>query len=425
MNWFGKMLTRLSGTPPADSEFWYQPVSAPGGSFLAQYATGEAALRISTVSACVSLRSETIASLPCQVYRRTPTGRDIARDHPLYRIIHDSPNPDMSAFEFWQVCEQDLCIDGNFYARVETDARNDVSAMYPLDAACMTVARDDETGLIVYLYRENGKQTPYLRDEILHIPGRGYDGVTRLKGMSPVAYMRQSLDLAADAETYGARFFRNNAAPPAYIAHPKSLTPKTKDAILQYMMDKFGGARNAGKLGILEEGMEIKTVPINHRDMQYLEVRKFQIEEIARAYRVPLHMIGELDRSTNNNIEHQGIEWVTSTVRPECTRIERRLNMQLLGPREGGKFFIEFNLDALLRGDSAARATFYTGLRNIGVMNANEIRAKENLNPYEGGDVYMVQGAMIPVDMAGNFREAPETEEPETEKAETEKAVTQ
>jgi len=135
--------------------------------------------------------------------------------------------------------------------------------------------------------------------------------------------------------------------------------------------------------------------------MQYLELRKFQVEEIARMYRVPLHMIGELSRSTNNNIEHQGLEWATNTIRPECTRIERRINMQLFGPRESAIYHAEFNLDALMRGDSAGRAAFYSSLRNIGAINANEIRARENMNPYDGGEVYMVQGAMIPVAMAG------------------------
>ena len=139
--------------------------------------------------------------------------------------------------------------------------------------------------------------------------------------------------------------------------------------------------------------------------MQYLELRKFQIEEIARAYRVPLHMIGELARSTNNNIEHQGLEWATNTIRPECTRIERRINMQLFGPRESAVLYAEFNLDALMRGDSAGRAAYLSAMRNIGVLNANEIRAIDNRNPYEGGEVYMVQGAMIPVAMAGQTQQ--------------------
>jgi HK97 family phage portal protein len=285
--------------------------------------------------------------------------------------------------------------------RIETDGRNNVTALYPIDPTKVQVQRDEQTGIIVYLVTETPTLETFTASQILHIPGMGYDGVRKLKGMSPIAYMRQSLELAASAEGYGSNFFKNNATPPAYISHPKSLSPTAKQGILDYMMEHFGGVKNSGKLGILEEGMEIKTVPINHTDMQYLELRRFQVEDIARWFRVPLHMIGELTRSTNNNIEHQGLEWATNTIRPECARIERRLNMQLLGPREAGRISIEFNLDALMRGDSAGRAAFYSALRNTGVLNANEIRSKENLNPYAGGEVYMVQGAMIPVEMAG------------------------
>lgn len=402
MNIFGKFLTLLGAEPP-DSDFWYQPVRTAPGSFLAQFGGGgEAALRIGAVNACIRVRSETMGSLPCMVYRRTDDGREVDRAHPLYRLLHDTPNDDMSAFEFWQTAEQDLLTAGNFYARVYLTARADVQRIVPLTPSRMQVKRDRETGIIVYLYTDDsGVQQPFTRDEILHIPGLGYNGTDRVKGMSPIAYMAQTLDLAGSAETYGSNFFHNNATPSAYISHPNSLSNKTKDSILDYMLERFGGVRKAGKLGILEEGMKIETVQISHTDMQFVELRKFQIEEIARWFGVPLHMIGELARSTNNNIEHQGLEWVTNTIRPQATRYEKRLNMQLFGPREADRYFVEFNLDALLRGDSAARAAFWTSLRNIGAINANEIRAKENLNPYPGGEVYMVQGAMIPVEMAG------------------------
>jgi len=300
LNTFGKLLVKLGATPPPDSEFWYGPVAPLSGSYLSQFAGDSGALRINAVNACVRLRSETIGSLPCQVYRREADGRTVDRQHPLYRILHDAPNDSMSAFEFWQIAEQNLCTDGNFYAQILTDARNNVAELIPIDPEKMNVQRDDETGIIVFVETTGAAPKTYAEGDILHIPGMGYDGRKRLKGMSPVAYMRQSLELSADAESYGARYFRNNAAPPAYIAHPNTLSDKAKEGILEYFMKHFGGVRNAGKLGILEEGMQLKTVPINHTDMQYLELRKFQVEEIARMYRVPLHMIGELSRSTNN-----------------------------------------------------------------------------------------------------------------------------
>lgn len=405
MNLFGKLLTKLGASEPPDSEFWYRPVQAPYGSYLAQFGGSDMALRINAVNACVRLRSETIASLPCQVFRRENGGKTVDRSHSLYRILHDAPNGYMTAFEFWQTVEQNLCIDGNFYAVVRTDQRNNVAELDPLDPERVEVRRDEQTGLLVFLERSGATTKAYVQGDILHIPGMGYDGVRRLKGMNPLTYMQHSLDLAASAESYGANYFRNNATPMAYLTSPNSLNDAAKFQLLDYLMQRFGGVKNAGKIPVLDAGMEIKTVPVDHTKMQYLELRKFQIEEIARGYRCPLHMIGELARSTNNNIEHQGLEWATYTISPECSRIESRLNMQLFGPRESATWFAEFNLDALLRGDSVGRAALYSSLRNIGALNANEIRAMENKNPYDGGDVYMVQGAMIPVDMAGKQNE--------------------
>jgi HK97 family phage portal protein len=177
------------------------------------------------------------------------------------------------------------------------------------------------------------------------------------------------------------------------------LSDKAQANLLKSWNELHKGLRGSHTMGVLEEGMEIATIPVNHRDLQFLELRKFQLEEIARIYRVPLHLIQSLDRATNNNIEHQAIDFVMHTIRPWCVRIERRLNKCLFGPREGQRYFAEFNLDSLLRGDAASRAAFYSGLRNIGAITANEIRAKENMNPHPNpaADELYVQGAMVPL----------------------------
>ena len=205
------------------------------GSFLSQFDSSEAALRINAVNACVRLRSETIGSLPCQVFRRTGDGREIARDHELYYLLHDAPNDAMTAFEFWQIAEQSLCTDGNFYALILLDGRGKVRELVPLEASRMDVRRDNETGLLVFLYREGATTREYVQGDILHIPGMGYDGVARLKGMSPLAYMAQSLDLAASAETYGANYFRNNATPLAYLTSPNTLESPAQLKLLDYL----------------------------------------------------------------------------------------------------------------------------------------------------------------------------------------------
>ena len=394
MNAFGRLMVKLGATPPPDSDFWYKPVN--GSKW---FVSADSAMRITAVWACVRVIAESIGSLPCGVFRRTPDGRErqLDRNHPLYYLLHDAPNDDMSAFEFWELAAKCLCLHGNFYARIVTNMRGDVVRLVPLSPTGMRVARDPETGVLVYTYANQ----MYTASDILHIPGLGYDGEDNLVGHSPVSYMAQALGMTQDAEGYGANFFRNNATPPSYLTVPQALSNEARNNLQTWLMSNFGGVRNAGKIGVLEQGAEIKSVQINHRDMQFLELRQYQKADICSIFRVPPHMIQDLTRSTNNNIEHQGIDFATHTIRPWLTRIEKRINMQLFGPREAETYYAEFNMDALLRGDAASRATFYSAMRNIGVLNANEIRAKENLNPYAGGEEYLVQGAMIPVRQAG------------------------
>lgn len=392
MNGFGRLLIKLGATPPPDSDFWYKPTS--GSKW---FVSTDSAMRLASVWACVRVIAESIGSLPCGVFRRTADGRQLDRTHALYYLLHDAPNPDMSAFEFWELAAKCLCLHGNFYARIVTNVRGDVVRLVPLSPTGMRLDRDRETGVLVYTYANQ----MYTASDILHIPGLGYDGEENLTGYSPVGYMAQALGMTQDAESYGANFFRNNATPPAYMTVPQALSNEARNNLQTWLLNNFGGVRNAGKIGVLEQGAEIKTVPINHRDMQFLELRQYQKADICSIFRVPPHMIQDLTRSTNNNIEHQGIDFATHTIRPWLTRIEKRINMQLFGPRESSTYYAEFNMDALLRGDAASRATYYSAMRNIGVLNANEIRGKENLNPYPGGEKYLVQGAMIPVDQAG------------------------
>ena len=395
MNLFGKLLVKLGASPPPDNDFWYRPVSGSRN-----YVSQDSAMRISAVWACVRVIAETIGSLPLGVYRRNRDGRELDRNHALYYLLHNSPNPDMTAFEFWELAAKCLCLSGNFYAQIFTNQRGDVTELRPLSPSSMRVFRDPETGVLVYQY---GAQM-FTSSDILHIPGLGYDGERDLTGYSPVSYMAQALGMTQDAEGYGANFFKNNATPPAYMTVPQALSNEARGNLQSWLMDNYGGVKNAGKIGVLEQGAEIKTVAINHRDMQFLELRQYQKADICSIFRVPPHMIQDLTRSTNNNIEHQGIDFATHTIRPWLTRIEKRINLQLFGPREAAVYYAEFNMDALLRGDAASRANYYSAMRNIGALSANEIRSKENMNPYAGGELYLVQGAMVPVSQAGAFQ---------------------
>ena len=395
MNLFGKLLVKLGASPPPDNDFWYRPVSGSRN-----YVSQDSAMRISAVWACVRVIAETIGSLPLGVYRRNRDGRELDRNHALYYLLHNSPNPDMTAFEFWELAAKCLCLSGNFYAQIFTNQRGDVTELRPLSPSSMRVFRDPETGVLVYQHNSQ----MFTSSDILHIPGLGYDGERDLTGYSPVSYMAQALGMTQDAEGYGANFFKNNATPPAYMTVPQALSNEARGNLQSWLMDNYGGVKNAGKIGVLEQGAEIKTVAINHRDMQFLELRQYQKADICSIFRVPPHMIQDLTRSTNNNIEHQGIDFATHTIRPWLTRIEKRINLQLFGPREAAVYYAEFNMDALLRGDAASRANYYSAMRNIGALSANEIRSKENMNPYAGGELYLVQGAMVPVSQAGAFQ---------------------
>jgi len=402
MNLFGRLLTKLGGQNPApDDDFWYR--STPALS-TRPYVGPDSSLRLGAYSACVRVIAETLASLELTVYRRDGNSRLPDRNHPLAYVLSATPNDYMTAFEFWELCGKNLTTFGNFYARIETDSRDNVRALYPIPPQRVVVKRDDNTGLIVYTYFDrSGGQKALLADEMFHIPGLGYDGVDQIVGLSPVELHRQSIGLSMDAEAYGSRFFANNATPVAYISSPGIVNDETKTKLLGYFMKKFGGVGNAGKLAVMDGGMELKTVPVNHRDMQFLELRRYQIEEIARIHRVPLHMIQSLDHATNNNIEFQGIGFGQYTMAPWCERIEKRINMQLLGPREGASTFVKFELDSIMRGDAISRAEYYSKRITSGNMTPNEARIRENDNPLPGGDKLYIQGAMVPLEMAGQM----------------------
>lgn len=408
-NLIGKLAIRLAAPGPT-SDFWYKQAEQIQQSITGIYVGPQSSLQATGVYACVNVLAQTVASLPKHVIIREGEKKTIDRNHDVYGLLHDSPNDEQTSFEFWESEMAKLCTWGNSYSKLElVGERKVVESIKALNPAYMTVARDTETKLRFYSYQEPGwgKPETWLEDEILHIPGLGYDG---LKGYSPIELMRRPIEMARAAEEYGARFFLNNATPPQYISFPNALSDKARENLFDWFMSKFGGLKNSHKLGILDNGGEIKTVPINHRDIQFLELRKFQLEEIARIYRVPLHLIQSLERSTNNNIEHQGIDFAMHTIRPWLVRIEQRLNKALFGPREKNRWFVEFNMDGLLRGDATSRAEFYAKMIANAAMTPNEARAKENLDALPGGDQLFIQGAMVPVEMAGQhlIQQAPE-----------------
>ena len=357
------------------------------------------AIQVSAVYACVRVIAETIASLPFHVYETTEDGSRKATDHPLYRLIHDEPNKEMTSFILRETMLAHLLLYGNAYCQIVRTGRDKIDSLYPLIPDKMEVDRD-AGGLLMYTYTtRDGKRWRLDPRDVLHIPGLGFDGVM---GYSPIALEKSAIGLGIAAEEYGSKFFSNGARPSGILTHPN--TVKDPAALRASWNAAYGSSTNASRVAVLEEGMTFVPLSLPNNEAQFLETRKFQVNEICRIFRVPPHMIGDLDRSTFSNIEHQSSAFAVHTIRPWLVRIEQAINRALFSDKEKGRFYVQFNLDGLMRGDYKSRMEGYAIARQNGWMSANDIRELENMNPMsdeEGGNAYLVNGNMIPVNLAG------------------------
>ena len=365
------------------------------------------AMQMSAVYACVRILSEAIASLPLHFYQYNGAGgKEKALKHPLYSLLHDEPNPEMTSFVFRETIMSHLCLWGNAYAQIIRNGRGNVVALYPLLPNRMEVQRDN-AGRLIYIYTKpsdepDAGETFTLRsDEILHIPGLGFDG---LVGYSPLTMARNAVGAAIAADKFAGKFYANAATPSGVLEFPGAL--KDAKTFREQWEGSFAGAVNAGKTPVLEEGMTYKPIAISPQDAQFLETRKFNIDEIARIFRVPPHMLADLEKSSFSNIEQQSLEFVKYTLAPWVARIEQALKKSLLLPDEKKHYFFSFNLEGLLRGDYQSRMNGYAIARQNGWMSANDIRELENMNRIpseEGGDLYLVNGNMLPLKDAGAY----------------------
>ena len=368
------------------------------------------AMQTTAVYACVRILAEAVASLPLHVYEyQDDGGKKLVHDHPLYYLLHDEPNPEMTSFVFRETLMSHLLIWGNAYAQIIRDGAGRVLGLYPLLPDKMDVQRDDK-GNIYYVYSRNSDENPMFKEygdirlkaeEVLHIPGLGFDG---LIGYSPIAMAKNAVGMTLACEEYGASFFANGANPGGVLEHPGVLKDPSK--VRESWNSVYRGVSNAHKIAVLEEGMKYQQIGIPPEEAQFLETRKFQINEIARLYRIPPHMVGDLDKSSFSNIEQQSLEFVKYTLDPWVIRWEQSLQRSLLLPGEKGKYFIKLNVDGLLRGDYQSRMNGYAVGRQNGWFSANDIREMENMNPIpdeEGGNLYLINGAMTKLADAGAF----------------------
>lgn len=381
------------------------------------------AMQTTAVYACVRILAEAIASLPLHVYEyQDDGGKKLVHDHPLYYLLHDEPNPEMTSFVFRETLMSHLLIWGNAYAQIIRDGAGRVLGLYPLLPDKMEVQRDDR-GNIYYVYSRNSDENPMFKEygniklkaeDVLHIPGLGFDG---LIGYSPIAMAKNAVGMTLACEEYGASFFANGANPGGVLEHPGVLKDPSK--VRESWNSVYRGVNNAHKIAVLEEGMKYQQIGIPPEEAQFLETRKFQINEIARLYRIPPHMVGDLDKSSFSNIEQQSLEFVKYTLNPWVIRWEQSLQRSLLLPGEKGKYFIKLNVDGLLRGDYQSRMNGYAVGRQNGWFSANDIREMENMNPIpdeEGGNLYLVNGAMTKLADAGAFAGADNGQQKEEEK---------
>ena len=367
------------------------------------------AMQTTAVYACVRILAESIAGLPLHLYEYRGNGKERVPGHPLYFLLHDSPNPEMTSFIFRETAMIHLLLWGNSYAQILRDGRGRVMGLYPLLPNRMSVGCD-ESGEIVYTYTPMSESNPHLkgqrqitlrREDVLHIPGLGFDG---LVGYSPIAMAKNAIGIALATEEYGAAFFKNGARPGGVLEHPGVLKDPSK--LRESWHAVYGGTMNTGRIAVLEEGVKYQQIAIPPEEAQFLETRKFQIDEIARLYRVPPHMVGDLEKSSFSNIEQQSLEFVKYTLNPWVMRWEQSLQKALLTDKERKDYFIRFNVDGLLRGDYKSRMEGYAIGRQNGWLSANDIRSLEDMNPIEadeGGDLYLINGNMTKLRDAGLF----------------------
>ncbi len=357
----------------------------------------ESSMRTSAVYACVKILAETVASLPLHLFKKGTNGKnELAEQHPLFSCLYEAPNDEMTSFEFREIMMTSLLLYGNAYARI-IRKQGHVTELWYLKPQYMTVERDTLSGKIKYTYSDDitNRTYVYKPSQVFHIKGLSLDGV---KGLSPIAQAREAVGLSLATEEYGAKFFGNGARPGGVLEHPGIL--KDPEKLRESWNQVYQGTRNSHKVAVLEEGMKYHSIGIAPEDAQFLETRKYQVNEICRIFRVPPHLVGDLERATFSNIEHQSIEFVQHTIRPWIVRFEQAISRALLNQEERTIYFARFNVDGLLRGDYKSRMEGYAVGRQNGWLSTNDIRRLEDLpliNESDGGNDYLVNGNLIPI----------------------------
>ena len=389
----------------ANPEMWLRSALGVGPTASGVSVGPGSAMGITAVYACVGLRSECIASLPLFLMARDGRNRRKATEHPLFPLLHDAPNPWQTSFEWREMMEGHCLLRGNAYSYIIRNSRGTVKSLIPLHPDRVQVRRAPD-GEPFYGVNEEKIRGVFSRREIFHLRGMSSDGYT---GLSPIGQQRELMGWSVATREHGARVFSNGTALSGVLEYPSALNEEILKRLREQWQQTYGGVRNSGKVAILEGGMKWHQVGMNLEDAQFIEVMAYQDRKIYQIYRCPPHMLGDNDKTTSwgTGIEQMSIGFVTYTLRPSGIRWEQAIHQMLLMPEERGQFYAHFEFEGLLRGDSKARAEALSTKRQNGIINANEWRELEDMDPIEGegGDAYLVNSALISMDAAAQGRQ--------------------
>lgn len=374
--------------------------------------TEHTALTYSAVFNAISLISGTIAALPLHLMQKRGEAKRVADDRKVYGVLHDQWNPWMTAMAGRECLMAHVLAWGNGYCEIVRDGFGEVTQLWPITPE--RVRPSVEGGELVYYVKVDGPERRFPRSRIFHLPGLGFDG---LMGYSVVSLARKSFGLGMAIETFGALYFGQGTHPGVAVTHPGRLTDQGHKNLSTSLADSYAGLGKSHRLMLLEEGMKVEKLGVPPNDSQFLESRQFQVAEIARWFNLPPHKLKDLTRSSFNNIESEQRSFYVDSVLPWLVRLEQNYNLQLLTPSDKfytgrGRLYFKHSPEGILRGDAAARGQFYKDLFGIGALSVNEIRALEDLDPVDGGDIHLVPLNMIPLELAGEEEPEPPTQEP-------------
>ena len=380
-----------------DSAFWGTWFG--GSSWSGRSVSVEGAMKLSAWWACVRVISETVATLPIGIYEKTADGKTARPDHPLYSLLHDSPNADQTPVEFWEGQVAPVAIIGNSFAE-KMFIGNRLTALQPIPFQNCGVTRDAD-GDLRFSFNDRGKRVVLPSDKVLHIRGFGVGGDL---GLSPVAYARNTLGGAMDTDEAAARVFGTGLRAAGFLMSPQVLKPEQREAAQKKLIKPLEGPEAEGKIGLLEAGWKFQPNNIPPKDAEMVLSRKFNVEDICRWLNVPPILIGHAGEGQTmwgSGIEQIMLGWLTLGLRAYIKRIEAAINTRLVTPAERGRIFAEYNLDGLVRPDSAGRAALMSVLAQNGLRTRNELRGLDNKEPLPGGDQLTVQSNLVPIDQLG------------------------